>query len=75
MKVATKNQPGIDELLLLSEQKSTTHSIGENGMQSIPISKTRIYHNHPFLLYEDERLADMASRIETNGILVPVIVR
>lgn len=65
----------IDELLLLSEQQSDISSTSENRLQVIPISKIRIYHNHPFRLYEDERLADMANSIETNGILVPVIVR
>lgn len=34
-----------------------------------------MYKEHPFRLYEGERLADMMSSIETNGILVPVIVR
>lgn len=65
----------IDELLLLSEQETDTRPSDENELHSIPISKIRIYHNHPFRLYEDERLADMVNSIETNGILVPVIVR
>lgn len=64
----------IDELLLLSEQPQ--EAISQNsGIQVIPINKIRIYDNHPFRLYEDERLTDMANSIESNGILVPVIVR
>lgn len=64
----------IDELLLLSE-KDQFPLEQTGGIQTIPISKIRMYKEHPFRLYEGERLADMMSSIETNGILVPVIVR
>lgn len=67
----------IDELLLLSEQppESSDSSMQSEGIQSIPIDKIRFYQDHPFRLYEDERLTDMADSIQTNGVLVPVIVR
>ncbi|MGG4220644.1 ParB N-terminal domain-containing protein [Paenibacillus jamilae] len=67
----------IDELLLLSEQpaESSDSSVHPEGIQSIPIDKIRFYQNHPFRLYEDERLMDMADSIQANGILVPVIIR
>lgn len=64
----------IDELLLLSE-KDRPLLEQNDGIHTIPISKIRMYKEHPFRLYEGERLADMMSSIETNGILVPVIVR
>ncbi|WP_342415450.1 ParB N-terminal domain-containing protein [Paenibacillus sp. FSL R10-2782] len=64
----------IDELLLLSEKDQPVLE-QTGGIQTIPISKIRMYKEHPFRLYEGERLADMMSSIETNGILVPVIVR
>ncbi|BFH65166.1 ParB N-terminal domain-containing protein [Paenibacillus azoreducens] len=64
----------IDELLLLSEQTQTPLE-QTGGIQTIPISKIRMYKNHPFRLYDGERLADMVSSIESNGILVPVILR
>lgn len=67
----------IDELLLLSEQpvESSGSFIHPEGIQSIPIDKIRFYQDHPFRLYEDERLNDMADSIQANGVLVPVIVR
>ncbi|MBS5912822.1 ParB N-terminal domain-containing protein [Paenibacillus macerans] len=67
----------IDELLLLSEQPSepSDPSVHSGGIQSIPINKIRFYQNHPFRLYEDERLTDMADSIQANGVLVPVIIR
>lgn len=64
----------IDELLLLSEQPQET-SNPKGGMQTIPINKIRFFKDHPFRLYDGERLADMANSIESNGVLVPVIIR
>ncbi|WP_018885706.1 ParB N-terminal domain-containing protein [Paenibacillus massiliensis] len=64
----------IDELLLLSEKDQPLLEQSA-GIQTIPINKIRMYKDHPFRLYEGERLADMVSSIENNGILVPVIVR
>lgn len=63
----------IDELLRLSEPEAPTPVTG--GIQSIPINKMRFYKEHPFRLYDGERLMDMANSIESNGVLVPVIVR
>ncbi|WP_044482059.1 ParB N-terminal domain-containing protein [Paenibacillus antibioticophila] len=64
----------IDELLLLSEkdQPSLEQIV---GIQTVPINKIRMYKDHPFRLYKGERLADMVSSIESNGILIPVILR
>ncbi|MGK9250220.1 ParB N-terminal domain-containing protein [Paenibacillus humicus] len=68
----------IDDLLKLSEQSSTeadTAPASQGGIQSIPITKIRFFKDHPFRLYEGERLSDMADSIATNGVLMPVIVR
>ncbi|MFF2479951.1 ParB N-terminal domain-containing protein [Paenibacillus sp. NPDC058071] len=64
----------IDELLLLSEQSQAPLE-QSGGIQTVPINKIRMYKDHPFRLYDGERLADMVSSIENNGILVPVILR
>ena len=45
------------------------------SIENIPADKLKHYHNHPFKLYEGERLADMVDSIKANGILVPLIVR
>lgn len=68
----------IDELLRLSDQSfrdPETPSPPEGGIHSIPITKIRFFKDHPFRLYEGERLADMADSIQNNGVLIPVIVR
>jgi len=41
----------------------------------IPIDDLVPFKNHPFHLYEGERLDDMVSSIRKNGVLVPLIVR
>lgn len=68
----------IDELLRLSEQsfkEPEAAEVARGGIQSIPICKIRFFQDHPFRLYEGERLSDMADSIANNGVLVPVIVR
>lgn len=52
-----------------------TEILSPNGEVQIPIAKIRPYHNHPFHLYEGERLDDMVASIRANGVLNPVIVR
>ena len=46
----------------------------ENGVQMIPIDKIVPFHEHPFKLYQGERLDDMVDSIKEHGILSPVIV-
>ncbi|WP_219221631.1 ParB N-terminal domain-containing protein [Paenibacillus sp. S150] len=68
----------IDDLLKLSEQPTTeTDSTpsSQGAIHSIPINKIRFFKNHPFRLYEGERLSDMADSIAANGVLMPVIVQ
>ncbi len=46
-----------------------------NGLQSLPVDKIKPFHDHPFRLYQGERLDDMVESIREHGILNPVIVR
>lgn len=46
----------------------------EGGIQMLPIDSIRPFRNHPFRLYEGERLDDMVESIREYGILNPVIV-
>lgn len=46
----------------------------ESGVQMIPIDKIVPFHEHPFKLYQGERLDDMVESIKEHGILSPVIV-
>lgn len=45
-----------------------------NGLQSLPVDKIKPFHDHPFRLYEGERLDDMVESIQEHGVLNPVIV-
>lgn len=47
----------------------------QKGVELIAIDKIKAYHNHPFHLYEGERLQDMVESIKEHGVLCPVIVR
>ena len=51
------------------------HAETGNGLQHLPIDKIEPFHNHPFRLYEGERLDDMVESIREHGVLNPVIVR
>lgn len=46
-----------------------------NGIQMIPVEKIVPFHQHPFRMYEGERLDDMVSSIKEHGVLIPVIVQ
>ena len=46
-----------------------------NGLQSLPVNIIEPFHDHPFHLYEGERLDDMVESIREHGVLNPVIVR
>ena len=46
-----------------------------NGLQDLPVDKIEPFHDHPFHLYEGERLDDMVESVQEHGVLNPVIVR
>ena len=46
----------------------------ENGVEQIAIDSIQAFHNHPFHLYEGERLNDMMKSIREHGVLNPIIV-
>lgn len=46
-----------------------------NGLRSLPVDKIKPFYDHPFHLYEGERLDDMVESIREHGVLNPVIVR
>lgn len=48
---------------------------GSSSVQEIPIEKIDSFRDHPFRLYEGERLEDMIDSVKTHGVLTPVIVR
>lgn len=46
-----------------------------SGTAMIAVEKIVPFHNHPFRLYEGERLDDMVESIREHGVLNPVIVQ
>lgn len=47
----------------------------QNAQTMIQVDKIVPFHNHPFRLYEGERLEDMVESIREHGVLNPVIVQ
>ena len=78
----------IDDLLRINEETSG-NSLPESGQTEtivpaesdknkivcLPPDSIRAFRNHPFRLYEGERLDDLIASIKANGILTPVIIR
>lgn len=78
----------IDDLLRINEEtsgnllpesertESTAHVSDEkNRIVCLPPDGIRAFKNHPFHLYEGERLDDLVASVKANGILTPVIIR
>ena len=75
MKVdAPKRKIFSDAVDLLAGDPPASAAAG-NGIEMLDINGIRPFHDHPFHLYEGERLDDMVESIREHGILNPVIVR
>ena len=72
---APKRKVFQDALDLLAEDPVQDTSVAVNGIVSIPVEEIHPFHDHPFRLYEGERLEDMVQSIKDHGVLNPVIVR
>lgn len=58
--------------LLMDEMTPETNG---DGIQLLPVDEIRPFPDHPFHLYEGERLQDMVESVREHGVLNPVIVR
>ena len=72
---APKRKVFQDALDLLAEDSVKNTPVAVNGIVSIPVEEIHPFHDHPFRLYEGERLEDMVQSIKDHGVLNPVIVR
>ena len=72
---APKRKVFQDALDLLAEDPVKNTPVPVNGIVSIPVEEIHSFHDHPFRLYEGERLEDMVQSIKDHGVLNPVIVR
>ena len=48
--------------------------VAGSGIEEIPVGKIKPFHDHPFRLYQGERMDDMVESIKEHGIMNPVIV-
>ena len=71
MKANAGKRKIFDAVDLLTEDTSaqTTEVNTENGVELIAIDTIKAFHNHPFHLYEGERLNDMVESIREHGVL------
>ena len=72
---APKRKVFQDALDLLAEDPVEEKTEPVNGVVSLPVDEIHPFHDHPFRLYEGERLEDMVQSIRDHGVLNPVIVR
>ena len=72
---APKRKVFQDALDLLAEDPVQDTSVAVNGIVSIPVEEIHPFYDHPFRLYEGDRLEDMVQSIRVYGVLNPVIVR
>ena len=72
---APKRKVFQDALDLLAEDPVKDAPVSVNGIVSIPVEEIHPFHDHPFRLYEGDRLEDMVQSIKDHGVLNPVIVR
>lgn len=58
-----------------AKANNTAMKVGGTEVQMLPVDSITAFPEHPFKLYEGERLADMVESVREHGILIPVIVR
>lgn len=64
-----------DAVDLLTEDMEAKELEKNSGVSALAVEKIKPFHDHPFRLYEGERLQDMVDSIREHGVLNPVIVR
>ena len=63
----------VDVLVGDSQEKAAGGAV--HDIQMIPLDRIKPFHDHPFRLYEGDRLQDMVESVRTHGVLNPVIVQ
>jgi len=69
----------LDDLLLSNDGVNPLEQPAETPFKrmvsTISVEQLKPFPEHPFRLYEGERLDDMVESIRANGVLVPILVR
>ena len=68
-------KPALKNLDELFDQFGDMPPAGKNAIVEVEVGSLTPYPDHPFKLYEGERLDDLVESVRTNGVLVPIIVR
>ena len=63
------------DLLTETPPAPANNSKKKNGVVMLKLDDIKPFHDHPFHLYEGDRLDDMVESIKDHGVLNPVIVR
>jgi ParB family chromosome partitioning protein len=74
MKVNAAKRAIFDAVDLLTEDVPDMN-VSEDGVRMLPVDLIEPFHDHPFRLYEGERLLDMVRNVREYGVLNPVIVQ
>ena len=69
------NKPKIINMRDLFNLPDEDDNLANSNIKEAEISRLKPFGNHPFRLYEGERLDDMVESIKEHGILMPLIVR
>ena len=62
-------------MAILLDEEPTNTNVPANAVETLLIDDLVPFADHPFKLYEGERLDDMVRSIKELGVIVPVIVR
>ena len=73
MKANAPRRKIFDALDLMGTEPPATE--GKDGISYLAIKDIKPFYDHPFHLYEGERLNDMVESIREHGVLNPVIMR
>lgn len=69
--MSEKRLMSLDDMFGDTQPEKETKSV----ITEIEIEKLVSFSNHPFKLYEGERLNDMVESIKEFGVIVPIVVR
>ncbi|OZV13476.1 hypothetical protein CIW83_02725 [Tissierella sp. P1] len=65
----------VNDILGITDDDLEENQPKKTGITEIELSKLIPFKNHPFKLYEGERLNDMVDSIKEHGVITPLIVR
>lgn len=71
------NLKSFDDIFKSSEQRTAEKNNDkvESLPSSLPISKLKPFSNHPFKLYENDKMLGLVDSIKEQGVIVPILVR